>query len=51
MEVAVKKYLILISINILLATVSLNCAQSKKKEPELFLAAIPQPLWQYDTGG
>ncbi|MDQ3819350.1 MAG: hypothetical protein M3362_16965 [Acidobacteriota bacterium] len=47
-----KKYRGFISALILLALVSLSCAQTaKKKEAEPFLAAIPQLLWQYDTGG
>jgi hypothetical protein len=48
----VKKYLGVISALGLLALVSLNCAQTaKKKEAEPSLAAMPQLLWQYDTGG
>ena len=51
-EVAVKKYRVFISTLILLATVSLNCAQTAmKKEAEPFFGAKPQPLWQYNTGG
>jgi hypothetical protein len=51
-EVAVKKYRGFISALVLLALVSLNCAQTaKKKEAEPFLAAIPQLLWQYNTEG
>ena len=51
-EVAVKKHRSVISTLILLALVSLNCAQTaKKKEAEPSLAAMPQLLWQYDTGG
>jgi hypothetical protein len=47
-----KKYRAFISTLILLATLSLDCAQTAmKKEAEPILAAIPQPLWQYDTGG
>ena len=47
-----KKCRVFISTLILLAMVSLNFAQTaKKKEVEPFLVAIPQPLWQYDTGG
>ena len=47
-----KKYRVFISTLILLAMLSLTCAQTaKKKEAEPLLAAIPQPLWQYDTGG
>ena len=52
MEVAVKTYRGFISALVLLALLSLNCAQTaKKKEGEPFLAAIPQLLWQYNTGG
>jgi hypothetical protein len=52
MEVAVETCRVFISILILLAMASLNCAQTaKKKESEPLFAARPQPLWQYDTGG
>ena len=51
-EVAVKKYRGFISALVLLALVSLSCAQTAmKKEVEPFLSAVPQLLWQYDTGG
>jgi len=51
-RVAVKKYRGVISALVILALISLSCAQTpKKKEAEPFLAAIPQLLWQYDTGG
>ena len=51
-EVAVKKYRVVISTLVLMAMVSLNCAQTaKKKEAEPLSAAQPQPLWQYNTGG
>lgn len=51
-DVAMKKYRIIISTLILSALVCLNCAQiAVKKKVGPPLAAIPQPLWQYDTGG
>jgi hypothetical protein len=51
-EVALKKYRVFISTLILLAMPFLSCAQTaKKKEAEPLLAATPQMLWQYDTGG
>jgi len=51
-EVAVKKHQSNISALILLAMLSLNCAQTAKKiEAEPFSADTPQLLWQYDTGG
>ena len=47
-----KKYRGVISALVLLAVVSLNCAQTAmKKEAEPFSAATPQPLWRYGTGG
>jgi hypothetical protein len=53
-EVTLKKYRVFISTLILLVVASPSCAQTgkKKKEAEALLsAAIPQPLWTYDTGG
>jgi hypothetical protein len=53
-EVALKKYRVFISALILLTVASLSCAQTAKKKKEaepLLSAAIPQPLWTYDTGG
>ena len=51
-EVAVKKCRVFISTLILFSMVSLKGAQTAmKKEAEPFLAAIPQLLWQYNTGG
>ncbi len=47
-----KKYRGFIYALVLLAMGSLSFAQTaKKKEAESFLAAIPQLLWQYNTGG
>ena len=47
-----KKYRVFISAVVLLAIGSLGGAQTaQKKEAEPSLAAMPQPLWQYDTGG
>ena len=51
-EVAVKKYRGVVSALVLLASVSLNCAQTAKKiGAEPYPAAVPQLLWQYHTGG